>query len=167
MDWLGWELLKWPGWILAVVLVIAGFAGSILPVMPGVPMVLIGLLLMAWLDGFIHVGWTTMFWLTGLAILSVIIDFLATAEGARRFGAGRYAILGAALGLLVGIFFGLPGILFGPFVGAVAGHMLSKANIDDSIRAGVGASIGVVVGTISKVVIAGIMVVWFALAWWL
>jgi uncharacterized protein YqgC (DUF456 family) len=124
-----------------------------------------GLILIAWIDGFANVSLVTMFLMGLLAMFSVIIDFLATAEGARRFGAGRHAILGAALGLLVGLFFGLPGILLGPFVGAVIGHLLSKARIDDSMRAGFGATIGVVIGTISKVAIAVIMLVWFAVAW--
>jgi uncharacterized protein len=167
MEWLNWELLYWPGVILAILLIFAGLAGTVLPVMPGVPMVLLGLVMIAWLDGFSNIGWGTLTGLTILAVLSVIIDFLATAEGARRFGAGRLAILGAAVGLLVGIFFGLPGILFGPFVGAVIGHLLGKANLDDSMRAGVGATIGVVVGTISKIVIAFVMLVWFGVAWWL
>lgn len=167
MDWLGWELLKIPGWIVAVLLVLIGLAGTVLPALPGVPIVLLGLLLVAWMDGFVAVSVNTMLWLGMLALLSVVIDFLATAEGARRFGASRLAILGAALGLLLGLFFGLPGILFGPFLGAVAGHLLGKASLDESMRAGVGASIGVMIGTASKVVIAAIMLVWFALAWWL
>lgn len=167
MEWLSWELLVGPGWVLAVLLVIVGLAGTVLPILPGVPIMLVGLILMAWLDGFVHVGWSTLLWLTGLAVLSVVIDFIATAEGARRFGAGRYAILGATLGLLFGIFFGIIGILLGPFVGAVLGHLVGKANLDASMRAGVGASIGVVVGTAAKVVIGGVMLVWFSLAWWL
>ncbi len=152
-------------WILAWLLVLIGLAGIILPALPGVPVVLFGLVLMAWLDGFLRVGVSTLFGLGLLAVLSVLIDFLATAEGARRFGAGRHAILGATLGLLVGLFFGLPGIVFGPFVGAMIGHLASKANLDASLRAGVGATIGVVVGTVAKGVIAAIMLVWFAAAW--
>jgi uncharacterized protein len=167
MEWLSWELLTIPGWVLAGLLVIIGLAGTVLPALPGVPIVLAGLVLMAWLDGFVNVSVTTLLLMGVLAVFSVIIDFLATAEGARRFGAGRHAILGAALGLLVGLFFGIPGILLGPFVGAVIGHMISKANLDASVRAGVGASIGVLVGTITKVVIAFVMLVWFVLAWWL
>ncbi len=165
MEWLSWELLKIPGWFLAGLLVLIGLAGTILPALPGVPIILLGLLLMAWMDGFVAVSGHTMVWLAVLALLSVVIDFLATAEGARRFGAGRLAILGAALGLLVGLFFGLAGILFGPFLGAVAGHLMGKANLDDSMRAGVGASVGVIIGTASKLLIGIIMLVWFVLAW--
>src|SRR5690625_1308797 len=127
MDWLSWSLLYWPGWLLAVLLVITGLAGAVLPVIPGIPLVLGGLLMMAALDGFVHVSWATMLWLTFLTILSVVVDFLATAEGARRFGAGRLAILGATLGLLVGIFFGRPGLLVGPFAGAVTGALARRA----------------------------------------
>ena len=166
MEWLSWELLTIPGWILAVLLILIGLAGTVLPALPGVPIILLGLLLIAWMDGFVAVSVNTLLWLGALALLSVVIDFLATAEGARRFGAGRLAILGASLGLLVGFFFGLAGILFGPFLGAVAGHLIGKANLDDSMRAGVGASIGVVIGTASKIVIGAIMLVWFVLAWW-
>ena len=166
MEWLSWELLKIPGWVLAVLLILIGLAGTVLPALPGVPIILVGLLLIAWMDGFVAVSVSTMLWLGVLALLSVVIDFLATAEGARRFGAGRMAILGATLGLLVGLFFGLPGILFGPFLGAVAGHLLGRASLDESMRAGVGASIGVVIGTASKVLIGIIMLVWFTLAWW-
>lgn len=155
------------GWVLAWLLVVIGLAGALLPALPGTPVILAGLVLMAWLNDFIRVGFSTLAALTALTLLSVVIDFLATAEGARRFGAGRAAILGATLGLLVGIFFGLPGMLLGPFVGAVVGHRLGEAELDASVRAGVGASIGVLVGTVAKVVISVVMLVWFALAWWL
>jgi len=153
------------GWIIAMFLILVGLAGIILPALPGVPVILFGLVLMAWLNEFVRVGPWTLLGLGVLAVLSVLIDFLATAEGARRFGAGRHAILGATLGLLVGLFFGLPGIVFGPFVGAMLGHLASKANLDASMRAGVGATIGVVVGTVAKGVIAAIMLAWFAAAW--
>ncbi|MBY6205123.1 DUF456 domain-containing protein [Halomonas denitrificans] len=156
----------WFGWLVAVVLVLVGVAGAILPALPGTPLVLGGLVLMAWLDDFAHVGAGTLLWLTLLTILSILVDFIATAEGARRFGAGRGAILGATLGVLVGIFFGLPGLLLGPFVGAVLGHLAGRARVDDSLRAGVGASVGVLVGTLAKVVISVVMILWFALAWW-
>ena len=166
MEWLSWELLVYPGWALAILLIIVGLLGTVVPAIPGVPIVFAGLVLIAWLDGFMRVGWGTLIALGILAVLSVIIDFLATAEGARRFGAGRHAILGAALGLLVGLFFGLPGLLLGPFIGAVLGHLASQANIDSSMRAGVGATLGVVVGTFAKIVIASVMLIWFLVAWW-
>lgn len=165
MEWLSWELLRYPGWVLAVLLVIIGLVGTVLPAIPGVPILLLGLVLIAWIDGFNQIGPLTLVLMGLLAAISVIIDFLATAEGARRFGAGWPAILGASIGLLVGLFFGIPGLLLGPFLGAVLGHLLSRARIDDSMRAGVGATLGVVIGTLSKVVIAFVLLIWFGLAW--
>mgnify|MGYP006285567763 CR=1 FL=1 len=167
MDAFAIGTLVFAAWVLAWLLVVVGLAGSVLPALPGTPVILAGLALMAWLNDFARIGFGTLAWLTALTVLSVIIDFLATAEGARRFGAGRGAILGATFGLLVGMFFGLPGMLLGPFVGAVLGHRLGEAGLDASVRAGVGASLGVLVGTIAKVVISVIMLAWFALAWWL
>ena len=153
-------------WVLAWLLVIIGLAGTLLPALPGTPIMLAGMALMAWLNGFARIGYGTLLGLTALTLLAQFLDFIATAEGARRFGAGRGAILGATLGLLVGLFFGIPGMLLGPFLGAVIGHRLGEATLDDSVRAGVGASIGVLVGTVAKVVIGVAMLVWFALAWW-
>jgi hypothetical protein len=154
------------GWVLAWLLVVVGLAGSLLPALPGTPLILAGLVLMAWLNGFERVGFGTLAGLTALTVFSIVVDFLATAEGARRFGAGRAAILGATVGLLVGLFFGLVGMLLGPFVGALIGHRLGTADFDASIRAGVGASLGVLVGTVAKVVCGVAMLAWFALAWW-
>lgn len=153
-------------WVLAWLLVLVGLAGTLLPALPGTPIMLAGFVLMAWLNDFARVGFGTLMGLTALTLLAVFLDFLATAEGARRFGAGRAAILGATLGLLVGLFFGIPGMLFGPFVGAVIGHLLGKANLEASVQAGIGASVGVLVGTAAKVVIGIVMLIWFALAWW-
>ncbi|HEY7906374.1 MAG TPA: DUF456 domain-containing protein, partial [Wenzhouxiangella sp.] len=151
----------------AISLVVIGLAGIILPILPGVPVLWLGLVWMAWLGDFETVGFWTLFWLGALAALSVVVDFIATAEGARRFGAGRLAIIGATLGLLFGIFLGPVGIFLGPFIGAVLGHLIGKSSIDASMRAGVGATVGVVAGTLAKGLIALVMLVWFGFAWWL
>ena len=109
-------------WVLAVLLVFAGLAGTVLPALPGVPLVFAGLLLGAWADGFVRVGPLTLILLGVFTALSFAIDFAAAALGAKRVGATKYAIIGAALGTLTGIFFGLPGLLIGPFAGAVTGE---------------------------------------------
>jgi len=167
LEGFGLDVLVVSAWVLAWLLLIIGLAGTLLPALPGTPIMLAGMLLMAWLNDFQRLGLGTLLGLTALMLLAQALDFIATAEGARRFGAGRGAILGATLGLLVGLFFGLPGMLLGPFIGAVVGHRLGEATMDASVRAGLGASIGVLVGTVAKVVIGVVMLIWFALAWWL
>ena len=89
-----------------------------------------------------------------LALLSYAVDFVATALGAKRFGASKRAVVGAALGALVGLFFGLPGILLGPFVGAVIGELTAQRGLGEAGRAGMGATIGLVLGAAGKLALA-------------
>lgn len=158
------ELLVLLGWVLAILVVVVGLAGTVMPGLPGPPLIFAGLFGIAWLDRFQHVRLPGLIVLALLAIFSVVVDFLMTAEGARRFGAGRWAMIGAAVGLVVGLFFGLPGMVLGPFLGAVLGHLAGKGTVGSSVRVGVGASLGIAAGMISKVVIAAIMLVWFVVA---
>lgn len=151
-------------WILAVLLVVAGLAGTILPGLPGAPLVLGGLLLAAAADGFVHTGWPTWTVLGLLGVASVGVDLLASALGARRFGASPRALVGAALGALVGLFFGLPGLLLGPFVGAVIGEYSARRNLLQAGRAGVGTFLGLVFGAAAKAALALAMLAVFAFA---
>ncbi|MDO9387672.1 MAG: DUF456 family protein [Thiobacillus sp.] len=141
-------------WLLAAFLIALGFAGLILPAVPGIPLVFAGLVLLAWAEGFAYVGWATLTLLGVLALLSYGIDFLAAALGAKRFGASPRAVTGAALGALIGLFFGLPGIVLGPFVGAVIGEFSRLASAKAAARAGVGATLGLLFGALLKIALA-------------
>ena len=152
-------------WTLCILLVVAGLIGSLLPVLPGVPMVFAGLFFGAWAGGFEQVGFWTLAGLGLLTLASVVIDFWATAMSTRRFGAGRAAVIGATLGLLVGMFFSLPGIIIGPFVGAFAGHALARGTLMQSTRAGMGAWVGILIGSVAKLLIGLLMVGVFIVAW--
>jgi uncharacterized protein YqgC (DUF456 family) len=151
-------------WLLATVLVLAGLLGLLLPVLPGAPLVFAGLLVAAWAEDFAYVGTRTLTLLAVLALLTYAVDFAATALGAKRFGASKRAVLGAAVGALVGLFFGLPGILLGPFIGAVIGELTAQRGLGDAGRAGVGATIGLVLGVAGKLAIAFSMLGVFAAA---
>ncbi|NTV67023.1 MAG: DUF456 domain-containing protein [Chlorobaculum sp.] len=106
-------------WLIAALLLIAGFAGLVLPALPGVLLIFAGLVFAAWAEGFAYVGRGTITILAALTVAAYIIDFLAGLLGAKRFGAGKYGVMGSALGTIVGLIFGLPGIIIGPFIGAV------------------------------------------------
>ena len=110
-------------WGLAILLVLVGLAGTVLPVLPGTAFVFAGLLLAAWLQDFAHVGGITIAVLGFLTLLSLVIDMLAPTMGAKRVGASRGAITGAALGTLAAIPFGIPGLVAGPFLGALIGEL--------------------------------------------
>jgi len=145
-------------WLLAALLIVTGFAGLILPAVPGIPLVFAGLVLLAWAENFTYVGWATLTLLGLLALLSYGVDFLASAFGAKRFGASPRAIWGATLGALVGLFFGLPGIVLGPFVGAVIGEFSRRASARAATHAGVGAVIGLLFGALLKIALAFTMI---------
>lgn len=151
-------------WILALVLVLIGFAGLVLPALPGIPLIYAGLVLAAWAEDFAFVGWVTLLILGVLALLSYGIDFAATAMGAKKFGASPRALWGAALGTLVGIFFGLPGILIGPFAGALIAELTHKNDMQAATKAGIGATLGLLLGAVLKIALAFTMLGVFVLA---
>ncbi len=145
-------------WILAVLLVVGGLAGTVIPALPGVPMVFAGLFLAAYATGFEPIGTGTIAVLGVLTALAWLIDFLAAAVGAKQLGASQRAFWGAAFGAVVGMFFGLPGIILGPFVGAVVAELSGGREMSEASRAGVGAWVGTVIGAAAKLAIAFLMV---------
>jgi uncharacterized protein YqgC (DUF456 family) len=152
-------------YVMAAILVLAGLAGSVLPALPGVPLVFAGLFVAAWADDFTRVGALTLVLLGLLTLASFAIDFVATAMGAKRVGATRLAIVGAALGTLAGLFLGIPGLLLGPFVGAVIGEMLSHGELQRATRAGAATWVGLVFGTLAKLALVFTMLGIFAFAY--
>ena len=151
--------------VLAAVLVCVGLAGSVLPALPGVPLVFAGLLLAAWAEDFERVTWITLVVLGLLTIISFVIDFAATALGAKRVGATKLAVAGALVGTVLGIFFGPPGLILGPFVGAVAGEMLSHGKMQQAARAGLATWMGLIFGTLAKLALVFTMLGVFAFAY--
>jgi len=145
-------------WILAVLMVIAGLAGLVLPAVPGPLLLFAGLFTAAWAEAFVHVGSKTLVALAVLAALAMLADFVAGALGARRYGASPRAMAGAALGALIGIFFGLPGLLLGPFIGALIGEIAERNDWAAASRAGWGATLGLIIGTAAKIALGFTMV---------
>jgi uncharacterized protein YqgC (DUF456 family) len=152
MDW----TILW--WILAVLVVIAGLAGTVIPAIPGVPLVFAGLFIGAWIGQFETISWLTIGVLAFLTLVAWVVDFIAGAFGSRYLGASSRAFWGATIGAIVGLFFGLPGIILGPFIGAVIGELSGGAGVISSGRAGIGAWIGMVVATAVKLAIAFLMI---------
>jgi uncharacterized protein YqgC (DUF456 family) len=150
-----WTIL-W--WLLAALTVIAGLAGTIVPALPGVPLVFAGLFIGAWIADFEVVGWGTIGILALLTVVAVIVDFVGSAFGTRYMGASARSFWGATIGAVVGLFFGIPGLLLGPFIGAVLGELSGGSNLVRSGRAGIGAWLGIVFATAIKLAIAFLMI---------
>ena len=152
-------------WALAVVLVVVGLAGIVLPGLPGTALIFAGLFLAAWADGFVRVGTGTIMLLGVLTVASYFVDIATVALGMKRLGTTRRAMAGAALGTIAGLFFGLPGLLIGPFAGAVIGELTAHRDLGRAGRAGIAAWLGFLVGTVVKVGLAFAMVGIFLTAW--
>ena len=151
-------------WLLATLLIVVGFVGIVIPALPGTVLIFAGLLLAAWTDDFERVGVVTLVVLGMLAAVSYAVDFFAAAIGAKRLGASRRAVVGAGLGSLAGVFFGIPGLILGPFLGAVAGELTVDRDVKRAGRAGLAAWAGFVVGMGVKVGLAVGMLAIFLIA---
>jgi uncharacterized protein YqgC (DUF456 family) len=152
-------------WILAALLVLVGLIGIVLPALPGTPVIFLGLLLGAWIDGFEHVSLTTVALLGVLTALAWVLDFAAAALGAQKMGASRQAIAGAAIGTVVGLFFVPVGLFVGPLIGAAAGEYLARRDSLRAAKVGVATSIAVLLAFAAKLAIAIAMIGSFAVAY--
>jgi uncharacterized protein len=151
--------------VLAVLLVVLGLVGVVVPAVPGTILIFAGLLLAAWSDSFVRVGVPTVVLLGFLTVATYFVDVGMMALGMKRLGTTRRAMAGAALGTLAGLIFGLPGIIIGPFAGAMLGELTANADWRVAGRAGLAAWIGFVLGTLAKVGLAFAMVGIFLTAW--
>jgi uncharacterized protein YqgC (DUF456 family) len=159
-------------YILAAVLVLVGVAGTILPALPGLPLVFAGMLLAAWAGDFQQVGGWMLGLLAILTVLSLAVDFVATALGAQRVGASRLALVGAVVGTFAGLAFGLVGVFIGPFLGALVGELIhgrgvGGRHLGQATKVGFGTWMGILLGTVLKLGLAFAMLGLFALAWFL
>jgi uncharacterized protein YqgC (DUF456 family) len=145
-------------WVLCVVLMVLGLAGTVLPVLPGTLLVWAGIVLGAWIDDFTQISMTTLGVITVLAVLAWALDYAAGWMGAQRAGASKQALVGAAVGTVLGLFMGFVGVLFMPLVGAALGEYLARQDHGRAAKVGVATWVGIVVGLVAKVVISFIMV---------
>ena len=151
-------------WILSIALIAVGVAGIVLPALPGTIFVLGGIVLGAWIDDFTRVGWLAVESVTVLAVLAWLMDYVAALLGAKRAGASRQAVIGAAIGTVAGIFMGLVGVFFMPLVGAAAGEFIARRNHQQAVKVGIATWIGLMAGMLAKFVLAFMMIGIFIVA---
>lgn len=151
-------------WLLSVALIVIGLLGTVLPALPGTALVLAGIVLGAWIDDFTRVGVFSLALVTLLAVLAWVLDYVAALLGARRAGASRQALIGAAVGTVAGLLMGLVGVLFMPLVGAAVGEYLAHRDEQRAVRVGVATWLGLLAGLLAKVVLAFSMVGVFVVA---
>ena len=162
--------------ILGAICLLLGLIGCVAPVLPGVPLSYLGLLLLHWTD---RVQFSWQFLVTWAVIVVVIqlLDYFIPAWGTKKFGGTKYGVWGSTIGLFVGLFMGPLGIVVGPFIGAVLGELIyfnrhpqttlseteqnKNSNFNRALRAGFGSFIGLLTGTLIKVICCGVMIAYF------
>ena len=149
-------------WIIAVLMIVVGIAGTVLPALPGVVLVFGGIVLAAWIDGFTVISGWTVGLLAVLTVIGFVVDYVAQMLSAQRAGATSLGIAGAAVGTIAGIFTGLIGLLFMPLAGAAIGEFIAHRDALRAGRVGIATWFGLLVGAVLKLAIvftmAGIFV---------
>ncbi len=151
-------------WILAVLMMIVGVVGTVLPALPGVMLVYGGIVLAAYAEGFTRISGLTVAVLSALALVAFVIDYVASAAAAKKAGASKLGLAGAALGTVLGIFTGFIGLLFMPLVGAAIGEYLAQRDALKAGRIGLATWVGLLVGTVLKLAIVFTMIGVFVVA---
>ncbi len=151
-------------WVLVAVLMTAGVVGTVLPVIPGAMLIFAGAVLGAWIDDWSRVSAWTLGVIGLLALISIACDFVAGSLGAKRLGASPLAVSGAAIGTVVGVFTGLWGVLFMPFIGAAIGEYIAMRNLQRAGRVGIATGVGLLVGVVVKLALAFSMIGIFVVA---
>ena len=154
--------MDWPYFILmsvTVILFIIGLAGTVIPILPGVPIIWLGTVIFAVFTKFEKVGYWEISIFTVMALFSVVIDYAANLYGAKRMGAGRWGIALAIVGMVVGIIIGgLIGLIIGTMIGAFVGEIISGKKSGAAFKAGIGTLVGFLGGVLVKIVIGLIMI---------
>ncbi|MEO7599366.1 MAG: DUF456 domain-containing protein [Opitutus sp.] len=157
-------MIEFATWALTLSLMLVGFVGVIVPVLPGTTLILAAALLHKWIQPndvtWLAIGFIALFWL-----LSVIADVAGVILGTRWFGGGKWGMAGATGGAFVGLFFSIPILILGTILGAVAAEkLLGRKTNQEAIKAGVGAAVGFVVSTVARFGCAAVMIGLFLVA---
>jgi uncharacterized protein YqgC (DUF456 family) len=151
--------------ILAFFMMLIGLIGCIVPGLPGTPIAYIGLWI-AQATEKIHFSWQfLLIWGIVVVIISVL-DYVVPAWGTKHYGGTKWGVWGSTIGVFVGLFFGAMGVIFGPLVGAVIGELISGKQLNDALKAGWGSFVGILFGTILKLIACGLMTVALIQAIW-
>ena len=142
--------------VLGAIMMLAGLAGCILPFLPGPPLSFSGLLLLQFTgDPPFTVRFLVIWGIVSLVV--TLFDYVIPVYGTKRFGGTRNGMWGCTIGLIVGIWAGPVGIIFGPFIGAFIGEMTANNDPARALKPAIGSFVGFLTGTLLKLVVCVIM----------
>jgi len=151
-------------WTLVIVLIVGGFLGTFIPVIPGTTLVFAGILAHYFTMGMeeSHLTWPSLIVIAILYILSIVLDWLGGALGAKWFGSSKWGIVGAIVGAIVGMFFGIIGLIVGPLLGVFIFEMfVAKKKVKEAGNSTIGTVVGGLAGIAARVILAAAMIAWY------
>ena len=151
--------------VLAGICLIVGIIGCIVPGLPGVPVSYVGLWI-AQASERVDFSWQMLLVWGIVTIVVSVLDYIIPAWGTKRFGGTKYGVWGSTIGLFVGLFFGAVGVIAGPLAGAILGELIGGKEMSQALRAGWGSFVGLLCGTVLKLVCCGLMTVQLIQAIW-
>lgn len=151
--------------IVAFLLMLVGIIGCIVPGLPGVPLAYAGLWVAQATDR-IDFSWQMLLVWGIVTIVVSVLDYVVPAWGTKRFGGTKYGVWGSTIGVFVGLFLGPWGVIIGPLAGAILGEMLGGKQVEEALKAGWGSFIGLLFGTVLKLICCGLMTVAIIQAIW-
>lgn len=151
--------------VLGGLLMLAGIAGSVLPILPGPPLCFVGLWLQQLRDERPFTAEFLWVW-AGITAIVVALEYVIPVYGTKKFGGSRFGVWGCTIGLLAGFFFGPLGIIIGPFAGALIGEMIATDNSRVALRAAMGSFIGFLAGTLLKLIACSLMTYYLVSSFW-
>jgi len=151
--------------VLAGICLIVGIIGCIVPGLPGVPVSYVGLWI-AQATERVDFSWQMLLVWGIVTIVVSVLDYIIPAWGTKRFGGTKYGVWGSTIGLFVGLFFGAVGVIAGPLAGAILGELIGGKEMSQALRAGWGSFVGLLCGTVLKLVCCGLMTVQLIQAIW-
>lgn len=145
------------------ILLLIGFVGTIVPVIPGAPLAWAGLLV-SYFSSYVHSS-IVLLVITGIfAVLVSVMDNIFPAMLTKQSGGSKAGIVGCTIGLLIGMFLGFPGILLGPFLGAFVGELAHNAeDVPHAFKAAFGTFKGFLLGTGLKMIVCAVFIWIFVL----
>ncbi len=147
---------------LAVILLIVGIVGSVLPVLPGPPLSWLGLLVLKFVPSLgYRLSWSAVIAIGLFTLVVAILDNLLPIWSTKRLGGGKMVVWGAGIGFVAGFWFGPIGVFFGPFVGALVGGLMSGSHIKAALKHASGAFLGFFTGIVLKFINLGVLLYWF------
>lgn len=147
---------------LAVILLIVGIVGSLLPVLPGPPLSWLGLLVLKFIPSVSHqLSWPVVVAVGLFTLVVAILDNILPIWSTRKIGGSKWVVWGAGIGFVAGFWFGPLGIILGPFVGALVAGLISGSHIKAALKHASGAFSGFFAGIVLKFINLGMLVYCF------